>query len=62
MLEDRGETEIGRICNHYGGLVVKCENGVPMWSISNYDGDHWEAMPISIYKAMIAHYFGEVTE
>ena len=62
MLKDREDTFIGEIGNYYGGLVVKCENGVPMWSITNYDGDHWEEMPVYVYKAMISHYFGEIEE
>ena len=43
---------IGQIGNYYGGLFVKTENGKFYWSIENYNGHHWEEIPISLFDAL----------
>ena len=47
------ERSIGRIGNYYGGLNIKKENGLFYWSIENYDGNHWEEIPESLYLELI---------
>ena len=46
-------TGVGGIGNYYGGLRVKESIGKFMWSIENYDGDHWEEIPESLYIELI---------
>jgi hypothetical protein len=46
------EQEIGNIGNYYGGLSVKTEDGKCYWSIENYDGNRWEEIPESLYRAL----------
>lgn len=53
MLKDHDEIEIGKICNYYGSLSVKVENGVPYWSIENWDGHYWEQITIGLYHSLI---------
>jgi len=47
------ETDIGDIGNYYGGLSVKKEDGKFYWSIDNWDGQHWEEIPESLYLELI---------
>ncbi len=48
--------EIGHICNHYGSLYVKEENGIYYWSIENYDGfSIQEEISESLYNELIKH-------
>jgi len=43
---------IGRICNTYGGLIVKQENGLFWWAISDWDGEEWEEIPEYLFAAL----------
>ena len=52
--------DIGGIGNYYGGLSVKAEGGLFYWSIENYDGHTWEAIPKSLYDELIAFNSGQV--
>lgn len=47
------EFSVGEIGNYYGGLCVKVEAGKAYWSITNHDGDHWEAIPDYLYVALV---------
>lgn len=44
---------IGTIGNYYGGLSIKRVDGKCYWSIENYDGDHWEQIPKSLYDELV---------
>lgn len=48
-----GIREIGSIGNYYGCLRVREESNRFFWSIENYDGDHWEEIPESLYLELI---------
>jgi hypothetical protein len=43
---------IGGICNFYGGLMVKQENGLFWWAISDWDDDEWEEIPDYLFAAL----------
>lgn len=47
-------TDIGYICNYYGGLAVVEVEGKYYWAIKNWDGWHWEEIPETLYKELIA--------
>ena len=47
------ETEIGEICNYYGGLTVKSEGGKFYWSIENWDGHYREEITEPLYLELI---------
>lgn len=47
--------EIGGIGNYYGGLAVREQDGKFEWAIENWDGYHWEDIPESLYRALIAY-------
>ena len=49
------EQRIGYIGNYYGGLSVKTEDGKHYWSIENYDGQIWEEIPESLYRALVEY-------
>ena len=49
------EQSIGDIGNYYGGLSVKTEDGKHYWSIENYDGQNWEEIPESLYRALVKY-------
>lgn len=53
-------TEMDWIGNYYGGLRVKEEAGKYMWSIENWDGDHWQEIPESLYIELIKFSEGEM--
>lgn len=44
--------EIGNIHHPYGGLLVKESGGKYFWSIENQLGEHWEEIPISLFKEL----------
>lgn len=48
------ETSIGEICNYYGGLSVKKEDGKYFWGIENYDGTEWEEITEQLYSNLIS--------
>lgn len=52
-------TEIGNICNHYGGLYVKHYDGQYFWGIENYNGTAWERIPESLYNELIKFNSGQ---
>lgn len=47
--------KIGDICNYYGGLEVKEENGKFFWSIEDWAGYGWEEIPKYLYDALIKY-------
>src|SRR5690606_32430959 len=49
------ERSIGQICNHYGGLSAKAEDGKFYWTIEGYGGEWWEEIPESLYHELIKH-------
>ena len=53
-VEDHEPVGVGKIGNYYGGLSLKREGGVDFWSIENYDGDDWEAIPASLANELRA--------
>lgn len=56
------QTEIGGLCNYYGCLEVKEEDGKFYWSIENYDGHYWKEIPESLYNALIEFEHNRLTE
>ena len=44
--------QIGEIENYYGGLSVKTEGGKYYWSIEDYNGEHWEEIPATLFEAL----------
>lgn len=53
MLEDHKEVRVGDIGNYHGGLKVKVENGMPYWSITNWNSDNWEGIGLDLYHQLI---------
>lgn len=53
MTPQKTITDIGSICNHYGGLVVKAESGKHFWAIEDCKDGGWEEIPESLYRALI---------
>jgi len=53
------EQAIGGIKNAYGGLSVKKEDGVCYWSIENYNGHHWEEIPVYLYDCLVKYAKGD---
>lgn len=48
------QQQIGGIGNYYGGLSVGEFENRFYWSIKNYDGEHWEEIPFSLYCELLA--------
>jgi hypothetical protein len=44
------------LCNYYGAVQAKQENGKFFWGLENYDGVYWEEIPEQLYKALCVHY------
>jgi len=49
------EKRIGSINNYYGGLTIGRIEGVPHWSIENYDGYEWEEISENLYEELLKH-------
>jgi hypothetical protein len=50
------ERRIGDVCNYYGGLHVKEQNGKYYWGIENWDGDFgWIEIPKQLFDALIQY-------
>ena len=57
-LPEYGEDEctaIGGVCNYYGSLSVAEDNGKFYWSIENWDGHDWEAIPEALYLELVKY-------
>ena len=52
---DCSPRDIGTICNYYGCLTVKAEDGKCYWGIENHDGVNWEEIPASLFRALMAY-------
>lgn len=46
---------IGKICNYYGELSVKEEDGKFFWSIENWDGHEWHEISKELYALLLKH-------
>lgn len=44
---------VGAVGNYYGCLCVKVENGLPYWSIEDWDGHCWEEITPDLYLALM---------
>lgn len=56
MTEDNVNFDIGEICNYYGRLSVKRENGRCFWGIDDCsEMDYWE-IPESLYLELLKHH------
>lgn len=53
MCVESEEISIGAIGNYYGGLSIKKVDDKYHWSIENWNGDHWEEIPESLYLELI---------
>lgn len=49
------EQAIGCICNYYGGLTVKNEDGRFFWAIEDWDGEDWDEIPKYLYEALVKY-------
>lgn len=47
------ETRISGICNFYGVLTVKDEEGKYFWSIEDWSGQSWEEIPKTLYDELL---------
>jgi hypothetical protein len=52
MTGDHKPRPVPRIGNYYGGLSLKREGAVDYWSIENYAGDNWVAIPTYLGDAL----------
>lgn len=55
-LSDQPAYEVGGIGNYYGGLSIRIHEGVPQWSIENWDGHDWEPISLELYQALAKHH------
>ena len=52
--ENENEHEIGEICNYYGRLTVRSEDGKYFWGIEDWDGSFdWEEIPKVLYDELM---------
>jgi hypothetical protein len=49
------EWGVGTIGNYYGGLSIKEARGKFYWSIENYDGNQWKAIPKYLFDALLQY-------
>jgi len=40
------------ICNYYGSLEIKEEDGKYFWAIENWDGYDWKEIPKYLYDSL----------
>jgi hypothetical protein len=52
MTEDHKAYAVGEIRNYYGSLKIKREKGVDYWSIEDWDGHRWQAIPDALGDAI----------
>ena len=43
------------IGNCHGNLEIKEDDGKFYWSIENWDGHHWEEIPVELYECLLKH-------
>ena len=43
------------IGNYYGNLEIKEDDGKFYWSIENWDGDHWQEIPVELYGCLLKY-------
>lgn len=52
MIEDHEAYDVGAIGNYYGCLELKRENGTDYWTIENWSGRTWQAIPSALADAI----------
>ena len=56
------EYSIGDICDYYGGLYVKEDDGKYFWGIADWDRTEWSEIPEYLYNELLKYRGSQVEE